>query len=75
MTRKEAQIKVLEIGGECTAGIVAGTNFLIVGEQDFSKYGEGFKSSKMKKAEKMLLAGKEIELLIESQFVEMINNE
>ncbi len=75
MTRKEAQLKVLEIGGKCTTGIVKDTSYLIVGEQDYSKYGAGFKSSKMKKAEKMLSSGKEIELLTESQFLEMINNE
>jgi DNA polymerase-3 subunit epsilon len=75
MIRKEAQIKVLEIGGECGSGVTSQTNFLIVGEQDYQKYGEGFKSSKMKKAEKLLSQGKEIELLTEGQFLELINNQ
>lgn len=75
MVRKEAQVKVLEIGGKCGNGVTSETNFLIVGEQDYQKYGEGFKSSKMKKAEKYLLEGKAIELLTEGQFLEMINNE
>lgn len=74
MIRKEAQVKVLEIGGECGSGVTSQTNFLIVGEQDYQKYGEGFKSSKMKKAEKLLSQGKEIELLTEGQFLQMINN-
>lgn len=73
-SRKEAQVKVLETGGKCGNGITSKTDFLIVGEQDFQKYGEGFKSSKVVKAEKLLKAGKEIELLTESQFQEMINN-
>ena len=74
MPRKEAQVKVLEIGGKCSGGINNSTNFLIVGDQDYSRYGEGFKSSKLKKAEKLLNDGKDIELLSESQFLEMINN-
>ena len=74
MPRKEAQVKVLEIGGKCSGGINNSTNFLIVGDQDYNRYGEGFKSSKLKKAEKLLNNGNEIELLSESQFLEMINN-
>lgn len=75
MVRKEAQIKVLEIGGKCGNGVTSETNYLIVGEQDYQKYGEGFKSSKMKKAEKFLSQGNAIELLTEGQFLEMINND
>lgn len=75
MVRREAQIKVLELGGKCSTGVNNSTNFLIVGEQDYSRYGEGFKSSKMKKAENLLSKGQEIELLSENQFIEMIQNE
>tara|TARA_B100000795_G_scaffold266511_1_gene249800 strand:+ start:703 stop:1623 length:921 start_codon:yes stop_codon:yes gene_type:complete len=74
MQRKEAQVKVLEIGGKCSSGVNNSTNFLIVGDQDYSRYGDGFKSSKLKKAETLMNDGKEIELLSESQFLEMINN-
>jgi len=72
LTRKEAQKTILEIGGLCPSGINKETNFLVLGEQDFVTYGEGFKSSKIKKAEKLLADGQEIELLTESQFLEMI---
>jgi DNA polymerase III subunit epsilon len=74
MVRREAQIKVLELGGKCSTGVNNSTNFLIVGEQDYSRYGEGSKSSKMKKAESLLSKGQEIELLSENQFIEMIQN-
>lgn len=75
MVRKDAQIKVLEIGGKCGSSINSKTNFLVVGEQDYQRYGEGFKSSKMEKAETFLSRGIAIELLTESQFLEMINND
>tara|TARA_B110000211_G_scaffold205872_1_gene240424 strand:+ start:139 stop:1050 length:912 start_codon:yes stop_codon:yes gene_type:complete len=74
MVRREAQIKVLELGGKCSSGVNNSTNFLIVGEQDYSRYGEGSKSSKMKKADNLLSKGQEIELLSENQFIEMIQN-
>lgn len=74
MVRKEAQVKVLEIGGKCGGIVTSQTNYLIVGEQDYQKYGKGFKSSKMKKAEKFLSEGTAIELLTEGQFLEMIDN-
>ncbi len=74
MVRIEAQKIVLEIGGQVSKGITGKTNYLVVGEQDYKQYGEGFKSSKMKKAEKMLESGKKIELITERQFIEMISN-
>ena len=75
LVRKEAQIIVLEIGGHCSQGVNAETNYLIIGDQDYSRFGEGFKSSKIKKAEKYLSKGQQIELLSEAQFLEMIDNE
>ena len=73
MLRKEAQIKVLEIGGKCQNSVTSTTNFVVVGEQDYHRYGEGFKSSKIKKAEKVLFNGNDIELISENQFLEMID--
>ena len=73
MVRKEAQIKVLEIGGKCQNSVNSNTNFVVVGEQDYHKYGDGFKSSKIKKAEKVLSDGNDIELISENQFLEMIH--
>lgn len=75
MIRKDAILKVLEFGGKFGNVITSETNFLVVGEQDYRKYGEGFKSSKMKKAESLLKEGKSIELLSESQFLQMIHSE
>jgi len=46
---------------------------IIVGEQDYHRYGQGHKSSKIKKAEKILLNGSDIELISENQFLEMID--
>ncbi len=72
LIRKEAQQKILEIGGNCTTGITKQTNFLILGDQNYITYGNGFKRSKIKKAEKLLAEGQDIELLSEKQFLELI---
>jgi len=69
---RELLSSVLEISGECQSSVTSDTNFLIFGEQDYDKFGEGFKSSKIKKAEKLKLKGSDIELLSESQFLEHI---
>jgi DNA polymerase-3 subunit epsilon len=74
MVRVDAQRMVLEIGGNVSKGVTKETNYLVVGEQDYKQYGAGFKSSKMKKAEKYLLNGQEIELITENQFLEMMGN-
>ena len=74
MVRIDAQRTILEIGGIITDGVTKDTNYLVIGEQDYSKYGEGFISSKLKKAQKYLTEGQDIELITERQFIEMINN-
>lgn len=59
--------------GQCQSTVTKDTNFLVLGEQDFNKFGEGYKSSKIKKAEKLKLKGSDIEIISESQFLELIN--
>lgn len=72
MVRKEAQVLITQKGGISSKGINKQTNFLILGEQDYAVFGEGHKSTKIKKAEKLLADGQKIELLTESQFLELL---
>jgi DNA polymerase III subunit epsilon len=72
MVRREAQQKVIEIGGYCQNSITRDTNFLVVGDLEY-RFGEDFKSSKIKKAENYLALGQAIELITEQQFLEMID--
>lgn len=72
LTRKEAQVRVLEIGGLTSNAVSKKTGFLVMGEQDVTRWGAGHKSTKLKKAEQLLGAGQEIELLSEGQFLEML---
>ncbi len=73
MPRNEARQLVADLGGLVASdSLTAKTNFLVVGSQDFTRYGEGFKSSKMKKAEAFIEKGKELEIISEDDFYGMV---
>ena len=72
MTRKEAMQAVVNAGGHCTDGVVAETNYLVLGNNDYCKAIKDRKSAKQKKAEKMKLNGADIESISESVFCDML---
>lgn len=72
MTRKEAMQAVVNAGGHCTDGVVAETNYLVLGNNDYCKAIKDGKSAKQKKAEKMKLNGADIESISESVFWDML---
>lgn len=72
MTRKEAMQAVVNAGGHCTDGVVADTNYLVLGNNDYCKAIKDGKSAKQKKAEKMKLNGADIESISESVFCDML---
>lgn len=72
MTRKEAMQAVVNAGGRCTDGVVAETNYLVLGNNDYCKAIKDGKSAKQKKAEKMKLNGADIESISESVFCDML---
>ena len=71
MSREEAAQSVVNIGGICDNGVTKKTNFLILGNNDYSS---GTKTSKHKKAEAYKLAGADIEIIPESVFYDMLEN-
>ena len=73
LTRKEAMQAVVNVGAECASSINRHTNFIVVGNQDLSKLAEGeTKSGKMKKAETMIHNGQDLEVLNESEFLDLL---
>lgn len=72
MPRKDAQLMVMAIGGKCGKNLTKETDFLVLGQQDSSAFGEGYKSNKIKTAEKYLAEGVPIEVVTEEQFLEMV---
>jgi DNA polymerase-3 subunit epsilon len=72
MIRKDAIQKVVDLGGICSQGINKSTNYLVIGDLDFSLFTDGKRSSKMKKAEELLSKGQDIEILSEIDFLRLM---
>lgn len=72
MVRKEAAQKVVDRGGTCSNSVNKNTSYLVIGDYDLTRFSEGFKSSKIVKAETLLLKGQRIEIISENEFVRMI---
>lgn len=72
MVRKEAAQKVVDRGGACSNSVNKNTSYLVMGDYDLTRFSEGFKSSKIVKAETLLTKGQRIEIISENEFVRMI---
>lgn len=68
MTRAQAFQIIADIGGIPSNNLTNNTDFLVVGQQDFKKVGDGL-SNKQEKAIKMLDQGVPIEVISEDDFL------
>lgn len=75
MTRKEAMQKSVDVGGYCGSGVGEHTNFLVVGDLDYRQLKDGLKSNKLKKAEKIITSGGDLELLTEDEFLLLLKSQ
>jgi DNA polymerase-3 subunit epsilon len=73
MQRKNAMQHVINAGGTPQKGINKLTNVLVVGQEDPKVVGSDGKSNKIKKAEKLLSDGLDIQVLGEDDFLRMIS--
>jgi DNA polymerase-3 subunit epsilon len=73
MTRAEAMQAVVNLGGRCSEGVTKETNYLVVGSLEYASGLKGAKSSKMLKAEEYLLRGKDIHIISEKTFADLLN--
>lgn len=72
MVRREAMQKLVDRGGVCAGSIGMSTNYLVLGDQDLAKLRGKLKSSKLRKAEELIAGGADLELLPETEFLEML---
>lgn len=72
--RNEAMQEVVNRGGSCSNSVTKYTSFLVMGEQDYSKFKDGKKSSKLKKAESIIGKGADLEIISESEFIRLLNS-
>ncbi|MGL4653866.1 exonuclease domain-containing protein [Cetobacterium sp.] len=71
LTRKDAMQLVVDFGGKVNGGVNKETNFLVMGDLDYSKTVTGEKSSKIIKAETLKLKGQDIEIIPEEVFYDI----
>lgn len=72
MKRSDAAQLVADMGGKCQNGVTKKTNFLILGNLEYSVNVKGNKSTKLKKAEDLILKGQELRILSENVFYDML---
>lgn len=75
MLRKDAAQLVANLGGHYLNSVTKQTNFLILGNFDYVSNVKDGKSSKLKKAEKLILDGQDLQVLSENVFYDLITNE
>ena len=72
MNRNDAMQIIVNLGGICGNTVTSKTNYLVMGNNDYSAL-NGNKSSKQLKAEDIILKGGDIEIITENVFYEMIS--
>jgi DNA polymerase III subunit epsilon len=72
MQRRDAMQAVVDRGGACHDTVKADTDYLVIGQKGFIGYQDGYKSSKIVKVERMRSAGFSIEILSESDFLDLM---
>lgn len=73
MERKKAMQCVVNGGGMPQPRITNETNILVIGRENLNVVGKDGKSAKIKKAEKLLSEGHDIQIIAEDDFIKMAN--
>ena len=72
MSRKDAQKRVMELGGETPSGVVKDLDYLVIGDADMEKFRGGWRTTKLNKAEAYNAEGGNIQIIGESEFLKLI---
>lgn len=75
MDRKNAMQIVVDFGGHVSNSVTQKTNYLVIGNYDYCPSVKDGKSTKQKKAESLKLTGKDIEIISEDVFYDMITQD
>lgn len=72
MDRRTAAQIVVNLGGKCLNSVTKETNFLVLGNFDYCSSIKNGKSSKLKKAEDLILKGQDLKILSEDVFYDFV---
>lgn len=75
MVRDAAMQRVVNVGGHCATSVNRSVDFLVVGDQDFSRFTDGAGSAKLRKAQELRTAGGDIEIISEHDFLGMLGTD
>ena len=74
LSRKEALQLVVDIGGICGNSVNKKTNYLVLGNTDYSKNVKDGMTTKFKKAIELKLNGQDIDIITENVFFDLVEN-
>jgi DNA polymerase-3 subunit epsilon len=72
MVRQDAMQLVINLGGMCTDNVNKKTDYLVIGIQDYSRFTDGKKSRKLRKAEELIKIEHEVEIISENNFYDLV---
>lgn len=72
MPRKDAAQYAVNKGSLYFDTVNKKTNYLVIGVQDYSKFVDGKKSSKLKRAEELIANGQDLEIIGEDEFLNLL---
>ncbi len=73
MSRKDAQTRVEAVGGSCPSSISKALDYLVIGDEDMTRYEGGWRSSKLKKAEALSQQGAPLRVIGEQEFLRLLD--
>lgn len=73
MTRKEAMQCVIDVGGICANRVTHDTDFLVLGAKGKPEPGRNGRTDKLKRAEWLISKGFPVEIIKESDFLELLD--
>ncbi|MBA2661114.1 MAG: NAD-dependent DNA ligase LigA [Bradymonadaceae bacterium] len=74
MKRSDAMAQVEALGGTSPSSVVRDLDYLVIGDADMEKFNQGWRSSKLKKAEQFNAQGGDIKIIGESEFLSLLKN-
>lgn len=71
MNRKEAQALAISMGAKTAGGVTKTLDLLVLGDKDVPRFEGGWRSSKLKKAEKLIGEGSGLRIIPEKDFLKL----
>ena len=72
MKRRDAQKRVQNAGGGTPSSVRDSLDFLVIGDGDLQKFQEGWRPSKLKKAEQLIAQGSSLRVIGETEFLSIL---